>query len=562
MPRVKYEVNFTEDLNELPSGGTTGQVLVKKSNTNYNANWKNLNEIIEIDGNFIDLDDTPATYTGQAGKVATVNEGEDGIEFIVPESGGGGGLVETHTLGEDIEDGNYVYIKDGKAFKRKYDGGTAEYKEDYIPDFTNSSLGRLGVYPLKGNKAFFHSREVPAGYHMNLQYIEINEDTKEITMLGDAIDVEIPGYTPPELYPHDAFMISDELAIFIQGAKKNTNDGGVMNIYLLDVSTGEAILKDTYVRTFTEEGKGYNDFFCSLKNEATPYSFLIYAYEKTANNFNNLLSFTVNMDGVEPFLELEGTEYVASSTETSKILYRTSEDSFNIITRTSSSGAITIRSYEFGVDLDLPLLKTVTLDDEPVDIFFASSSITSYPITVTSRKQQRMTEMENENGVYYNLLSIDNIPYIVSIPQDEDSPKEIATITALDYTPTTMPFDISRFDTFGYSNYHKKQFYATPDGDACYFRVNQRDGTGYRKNITSEIFGFTEFSVTDDVFLHTDEGGLYHFKKKVSIDGIDRLAYVPATLDRFEELPKGIKKGYVVTGGALDEDVEIIMLGD
>ena len=53
------------------------------------------NGIISVtDGTFIGLSDTPATYTGQAGKSVIVNSLEDGLEFG---EGGGGSTVKVTT---------------------------------------------------------------------------------------------------------------------------------------------------------------------------------------------------------------------------------------------------------------------------------------------------------------------------------------------------------------------------------------------------------------------------------------------------------------------------------
>lgn len=40
-------------------------------------------------GTFLELDDTPASYAGAAGDVATVNAGETALEFTTPSAGGG-----------------------------------------------------------------------------------------------------------------------------------------------------------------------------------------------------------------------------------------------------------------------------------------------------------------------------------------------------------------------------------------------------------------------------------------------------------------------------------------
>ena len=53
---------------------------------------RNLQDQID-DLSFIDLDDVPATYTGQSGKIISVKSTEDGLEFVT-NSGGGGGVTD------------------------------------------------------------------------------------------------------------------------------------------------------------------------------------------------------------------------------------------------------------------------------------------------------------------------------------------------------------------------------------------------------------------------------------------------------------------------------------
>lgn len=52
-------------------------------------------------GAFTALTDTPAAYTGAAGKAVAVNAGETGLEFVTA-GGGGGGVVYTSLLAQDF----------------------------------------------------------------------------------------------------------------------------------------------------------------------------------------------------------------------------------------------------------------------------------------------------------------------------------------------------------------------------------------------------------------------------------------------------------------------------
>lgn len=87
----------------LPPGGITDQALVKKTDDDYDVEWKT------VDGGsatFLALIDTPSTYAGQAGKVPQVNSGETGLEW----GSGGDGLwkrtankIEPSTLDDILE---------------------------------------------------------------------------------------------------------------------------------------------------------------------------------------------------------------------------------------------------------------------------------------------------------------------------------------------------------------------------------------------------------------------------------------------------------------------------
>lgn len=66
---------------------------------------------------FIDLDDAPTSYTGQAGKIVAVNSAEDGLEFIV-DGGGGGGV-------SDGDKGDVVVSSSGTVWTLDTSGVTA-----------------------------------------------------------------------------------------------------------------------------------------------------------------------------------------------------------------------------------------------------------------------------------------------------------------------------------------------------------------------------------------------------------------------------------------------------
>jgi hypothetical protein len=79
--------------------GTQGQVLVVTSTGG--VQWMSTTSLglASGGGSFLQLTDTPNSYTGQAGLCLKVNPGETGVEFGLCASGGGGGGVNTSTTG-------------------------------------------------------------------------------------------------------------------------------------------------------------------------------------------------------------------------------------------------------------------------------------------------------------------------------------------------------------------------------------------------------------------------------------------------------------------------------
>lgn len=66
----------------VPAGGTTGQVLKKQSNDDYDTDWEDESGS-GGSSTFIGLSDTPGTYAAQALKVVRVTNAEDGLEFTL-----------------------------------------------------------------------------------------------------------------------------------------------------------------------------------------------------------------------------------------------------------------------------------------------------------------------------------------------------------------------------------------------------------------------------------------------------------------------------------------------
>ena len=78
--RIKKEVGGEDVEDGVPAGGTAGQVLTKKSGTDYDSEWEDAPS--GGVGAFTGLSDTPGTFGGEAGKVLAVNAQASAIEFV------------------------------------------------------------------------------------------------------------------------------------------------------------------------------------------------------------------------------------------------------------------------------------------------------------------------------------------------------------------------------------------------------------------------------------------------------------------------------------------------
>lgn len=145
--KAKYEANddtnaFTDaekakleaydpDAPSLPTGGTTGQFLVKTGSGDGEAGWADVDipepedelpPMTGMGGKVLSVTtgptpeavwiDPPESYpdmTGNAGRILAVNAAEDGVEWVDDETGGGGGGIE-----EAPEDGTAYSRKDGE----------------------------------------------------------------------------------------------------------------------------------------------------------------------------------------------------------------------------------------------------------------------------------------------------------------------------------------------------------------------------------------------------------------------------------------------------------------
>ena len=85
---------------------------------------------------FLDLSDTPAAYTGQAGKYTRVNTGEDALEFA---AGGGGGVTDHGDLTGLADDDHAHYLKE------KASGGLAAEIPDHAANHEWLGVDELDV---------------------------------------------------------------------------------------------------------------------------------------------------------------------------------------------------------------------------------------------------------------------------------------------------------------------------------------------------------------------------------------------------------------------------------
>lgn len=92
---------------------------------------------------FLDLVDTPADYSGQAGESVRVNPGETGLEFFTP---GGGGVTDHGALTGLADDDHAQYLLlAGRAGGQVAYGGTGVAEELELFGSTDAGLGRVRV---------------------------------------------------------------------------------------------------------------------------------------------------------------------------------------------------------------------------------------------------------------------------------------------------------------------------------------------------------------------------------------------------------------------------------
>ncbi len=86
-------------------------------------------------GSFLYLTDTPAAYTGEAGKVVAVNATEDALEFVAGGGGGGGGVGEFDIIKLTPQSADY---NETTAFS------AIQITQPYLTDYLSLYVGVLG----------------------------------------------------------------------------------------------------------------------------------------------------------------------------------------------------------------------------------------------------------------------------------------------------------------------------------------------------------------------------------------------------------------------------------
>jgi hypothetical protein len=129
---IQQELEFLNEAvsesSNVPAGGSTGQVLTKSSNDDFDMEWA---EASGGDGgveSFTDLNDVPSDYTNQDGKALVVTEAEDGLEFgtIDKDYVGLGNVDNTSDVDKPVSNAT----QDALNLKQDFLGFTAENSDN------------------------------------------------------------------------------------------------------------------------------------------------------------------------------------------------------------------------------------------------------------------------------------------------------------------------------------------------------------------------------------------------------------------------------------------------
>ena len=166
----------------------------------------NLEQILESITSFLDLEDTPSSYSGQANKCVAVNDTETGLEFIACSSGGGSGgdasnwslyqaVSDVDLTGYDIDNGGFItteqinitdqYLYFGAGYQRVWvGGGNNFYDQDCISNSTSDCNFRFFRFvDTLGAREF----EIFKGDGSATRTFWVNADTGHITTASDSL---------------------------------------------------------------------------------------------------------------------------------------------------------------------------------------------------------------------------------------------------------------------------------------------------------------------------------------------------------------------------------------
>lgn len=178
----------------VPSGGTTGQVLKKKTGTDYDTEWANdtagmANPMTTL-GDMIygAQDGTPVRLgKGTAGQVLTMNSGATAPEWATPSGGGGGGTLYRHTIHIVYDFGTYDFYLSFVSYS-----ATTITQDNFRVELSKPLLCIPCIWATGGENysiSFFYSTTVSRLYWSVdgfLNYFDVDTDT-DIEITGDTV---------------------------------------------------------------------------------------------------------------------------------------------------------------------------------------------------------------------------------------------------------------------------------------------------------------------------------------------------------------------------------------
>ena len=170
------------------------------------------------DTQFTALEDTPASYAGAGGKIVAVKSSEDGVEFVDPPSGGGGGA----TTFKDLTDtpGDYAGAKGKKVVVKQTEDGL-EFESDTFTSLDDTPAD----YSNAGGK-FVAVKSDASG----LEFVDAPSGSGTVKQFGDnpfysedtgSIQLDTQTYNSFYLYPSGNLTI--QFKKFDDGSNQNAS---------------------------------------------------------------------------------------------------------------------------------------------------------------------------------------------------------------------------------------------------------------------------------------------------------------------------------------------------